>query len=140
MKKNESGFSLIELIIAVAIIGILAAIALSMYSRYLATTKTTAARAELEWLKTNYDSALSAGKTQPSLADLDVPTGSAHCFLSLTKSQDGTVSIACNLINPPYSINGGVVSIIRSATGEWTCRVNSSIGNTYAPNGCTVGG
>lgn len=43
LKKNNSGFTIIELMIAVAIIGVLAAIAMPAYNKYLRKTKVTEA-------------------------------------------------------------------------------------------------
>ncbi|MCU1061545.1 pilin [Stenotrophomonas maltophilia] len=64
--KNQKGFTLIELMIVVAIIAILAAIALPAYQDYTSKSKVTAALADLAAHKTQFEMEVSNGKT-PSL-------------------------------------------------------------------------
>ncbi len=54
--RNQKGFTLIELMIVIAIIGILAAIAIPQFTTYRAKSFNTAAVSDLRNLKTDLES------------------------------------------------------------------------------------
>ena len=50
MRKNEKGFTLVELIVVIAIVAILAAVGIVGYTQFISNARETAAQSELDQL------------------------------------------------------------------------------------------
>lgn len=136
--RQHQGFTLIELMIVVAIIAILASIALPAYQNYVAKAQTTAGLHDIRGGVTNFEAGIQAGRTgAPTPAQIGITGVTARCT-TITIGGDWSdpigQSITCLLAGNP-SIAGSNVVLTRSAVGQWPC--TSSVPDAlHRPNGC----
>ena len=137
--KKQQGFTLIELMIVVAIIAILAAIALPAYQNYVAKSQSTAGLADIRGGVTAFEEGIQSGERGvgvPANADIGLALTTPRCTIAVAGNWNAAngQTITCTLKGNP-NVAGKTVTLTRNATGQWACTNN--IGNTnYSPNGC----
>ena len=138
MRKVQQGFTLIELMIVVAIIGILAAIAIPAYQDYTARAQAAEGSTILDGLKTPIVDAISevgvaAGCVAPATAVTSgnyvsgttfTAGGTATCAIQVTYGAGGSSLISGDTMTLTYT----------AATGAWSCATSLPTG--IAPKSC----
>ena len=162
MKKVQQGFTLIELMIVIAIIGILAAIALPQYQTYVAKAQVTRAMGEAGAIKAAVEVCITEGRTggagvptagnrkcdsQATASTLERGTGSQTALpvvagsgypqlTGMTPAGAAIIQISFgNAASAVITTGGGFVRWTRSSgTNAWTC--STDVGFKYRPRSC----
>lgn len=161
---TQSGFTLIELMIVVAILSILAALAIPIYQTYIIKSQVTRVMGELGNLKSGVEQCILAGRIVGAVHS-NAPAGSTvasgDCVLEATAStqlngnaqgvgtpptpgangypQIALSSVPATIVGTFGSsgsalISGQTITWSRSVDGTWTC--STTVPVRYRPSGC----
>lgn len=138
--STESGFTLIEIIIVVAIMGILAALASLNYQTQVMQTQVMTIYQELNNFRVPYQTLINegAGVTDFSPSGLNMTAETKYCQFTVTApAVNGitTNAVTCTIQNLPY-VQGKSIRLDRAADGSWQCGASTGISKKYLPQAC----
>ncbi|HEX8012849.1 MAG TPA: pilin [Casimicrobiaceae bacterium] len=136
MKRLQQGFTLIELMIVVAIVGILAAIAIPAYNDYVARSKTSEALAAMGACKTSVSEYTQVNNAFPSA------TAQAGCDSTATKYMSALTVSGAGLITATFNNivtgdpDGCTITLTPNTIpiATWLCSTTAS--KKYVPAQC----
>ena len=145
MKKLQKGFTLIELMIVVAIIAILAAIAISQYQDYVIRSQVSEGSALADGVKT------AMAEFEQNVGHF--PSNNTSAGLALAGSILGSYVSGVNVGTVPGQVevtygrkaNGKIANktlvfsaVTHAGSIEWNCQNNGTVDAKYRPSSCRL--
>jgi type IV pilus assembly protein PilA len=129
MKSVQQGFTLIELMIVIAIIGILAAIAIPAYQNYTIRAQVSEGLSLAGGIETAFDECYAnhgtAGGSCANLTDLGITSAISGTYVQSMKYGDGVITATYGGTNANTNISGSTITLTAysSANGDisWVC-------------------
>ncbi|EHZ2549863.1 pilin [Vibrio vulnificus] len=134
--NKQQGFTLIELMIVVAVIGVLAAIAVPQYQKYVAKSEAATALASITGHRTNVETYVLENGSFPSTSGaLAIPTSPIGVITyENPTSAAGDIKFSFNSSGVSPDIVSKHVTLSRTSAGGWSCATD--VATDLKPKGC----
>ncbi|MDH5536747.1 MAG: pilin [Betaproteobacteria bacterium] len=126
MKRMQQGFTLIELMIVVAIIGILAAVALPAYQDYTIRAKMSEIILAMSACRTSITEVYQSGGTPPAANQWGCEAVASKYVQSLTTDVNGVITATVRSISP--DVDGSVVTLAPLITSTQVADTTNNMG------------
>jgi type IV pilus assembly protein PilA len=139
MKRSmQKGFTLIELMIVVAIIGILAAVALPAYQDYTVRAKVSEVMLAASSAKTAVSEAAATNSAMPAAASVDVQSQASRYVSGVTyAASDATTGVITASAQGDTNMNNKNITMTGTyASGQVTWLCGGSMDAKYRPSSC----
>jgi type IV pilus assembly protein PilA len=138
MKQMQKGFTLIELMIVVAIIGILAAVALPAYQDYTVRARMSEVLLAASGMKTTVAENYQTKGYMPQSASIPVITQNSKAVSTVTYNRTGNDTATIEAISLVTNATGTITLTGTGSTGsgvvDWRC--SGSMNPKYLPASC----
>ncbi|GEM73911.1 pilin [Vibrio sagamiensis] len=142
-QKRQQGFTLIELMIVVAVIGVLAAIAIPQYQKYVAKAEVAAALSSMAGVKVNVEAYTIEYGIFPATSQssaLGVPSSIPQGSMAFSQgiSSAGDIIFTFSSSNVSALLSNKTFALKRDSDGGWRCTASgaTAVESTLRPKSC----
>ena len=140
VRRNMNGFTLMEVMIVLAIVAILSSIALPSYKTYTAKQKARSAQSDLVSLSMNMENYLQNTTSYPSTTTSTTATQTA--LSGWTPASAGNFTYTISSVTQPSTTSNGSYVLTASGIGSALagCTISLSSANARTMSGCPDAG